>query len=805
MTITLSEFFCPSNEEALEKALKSAHLIVYNQEKDTIFAITYCQDTDQQPYFTAVVQKSPLYASSFISQANTEIAHQDDLLIEQFIDANIVCRDELPRHLFSSVAKYLGPIYKSQKKKELESTDFPPIVTLGSEENQDALCRHWILLLLIDAQASKPFLKTPNTSNIPLSQFLGIITSDSNYDAAALGEQLAEQRAQSLLPIPLPTQWLTSLYALAHIYQLSDASVSIMIFCYLCNQHKHLKYTLSLLPDMSVAQHIKLLASLLAFDETDIHSAISHDSPLVALDLLQIELSNIQSVGNRLSLKSTTNYDQWRKNTFDAYQWFGNIQTQIKPINPLPLSAYPYWQKAIEQIHSLLQKPTWGVNILISAKSGMGKTALIHSIINEYALTAYHINAIDLEGRTIGHLEQLKYYHQLQRLPNKIPNACYVFDNQYAFWQKDGLLSTSYVDSYVDMLSTLLTNNMIPCFWLVEDAGSMDTMLLNKFTTIIQLSELHHQDKYVLVDQCTQHLLNPIWIERIAQHHYITPAMVIPDAFSLAQLKKTPITEQQSPRQLHYLQQINQRLRLAKSPALTLSWKQQDYDLRYLNTDMDLTSIVQQLMNSPQIRLCLYGPSGTGKTGFAKYLAQQLNVPLHIKKASDLLGAYIGDSEKAIANAFLQAEQQQAVLLIDEIDGLIAKREHSHYQWQVTQINEILVQLENFSGIFIATTNHLESFDSAALRRFDLKIKTDYLTSEQAIMMLEAEICDLALNPLTVEQRHQIAHMMQLTPSDFMLLRRQHHFLPIHTTEILLTRLDSLLAFKEDGKKIGFV
>jgi hypothetical protein len=89
MTITPPEFSCPNNEEELEKALKSAHLIVYNQEKDTIFAITYCQDTDQQPYFTAVVQKSPLYASSFISQANTEIAHQDDLLIEQFIDANI--------------------------------------------------------------------------------------------------------------------------------------------------------------------------------------------------------------------------------------------------------------------------------------------------------------------------------------------------------------------------------------------------------------------------------------------------------------------------------------------------------------------------------------------------------------------------------------------------------------------------------------------------------------------------------------------------------------------------------------------
>lgn len=104
-------------------------------------------------------------------------------------------------------------------------------------------------------------------------------------------------------------------------------------------------------------------------------------------------------------------------------------------------------------------------------------------------------------------------------------------------------------------------------------------------------------------------------------------------------------------------------------------------------------------------RLCLYGPPGTGKTAFAHYLAKQLAKPLIIKRASDLLSPYIGETEMAVAAAFNQATKQQAILLIDEVDSFLQDRSKARQSWEVSMVNELLTQLEAFDGVFIASTN----------------------------------------------------------------------------------------------------
>ena len=49
----------------------------------------------------------------------------------------------------------------------------------------------------------------------------------------------------------------------------------------------------------------------------------------------------------------------------------------------------------------------------------------------------------------------------------------------------------------------------------------------------------------------------------------------------------------------------------------------------------------------------------------------------------------------------------------------------------------MLVQMENFDGVFIATTNLMDNLDRASLRRFDLKLEFEYLQSEQAWKMFQ--------------------------------------------------------------------
>ena len=72
---------------------------------------------------------------------------------------------------------------------------------------------------------------------------------------------------------------------------------------------------------------------------------------------------------------------------------------------------------------------------------------------------------------------------------------------------------------------------------------------------------------------------------------------------------------------------------------------------------------------------------------------------------------------------FREAATEKAVLLLDEADSFLADRKSARSSWEVTQVNEILQQMENFSGVFICATNLVTSLDAAALRRFTFKIK----------------------------------------------------------------------------------
>ena len=70
----------------------------------------------------------------------------------------------------------------------------------------------------------------------------------------------------------------------------------------------------------------------------------------------------------------------------------------------------------------------------------------------------------------------------------------------------------------------------------------------------------------------------------------------------------------------------------------------------------------------------MFGPPGTGKTGFVKHLGKELDRKVLVMKGSDLLSKYVGESEQNIAKAFQRAETEHVILFFDEIDGLVQDR-----------------------------------------------------------------------------------------------------------------------------------
>ena len=156
-----------------------------------------------------------------------------------------------------------------------------------------------------------------------------------------------------------------------------------------------------------------------------------------------------------------------------------------------------------------------------------------------------------------------------------------------------------------------------------------------------------------------------------------------------------------------------------------------------------ITEAIQKFQNyrdgidRPRMNILLSGSPGTGKTEFVKYLGKTLNSKVHIVIGSDLLDMYVGGTEKNIRQAFIRAEAEKAILFLDEIDGLMQSRERARRSWEVTQVNELLHQMENFNGVMIGATNFAMNLDAAVLRRFTFKLEFDYLDTSGKILFFE--------------------------------------------------------------------
>ena len=199
------------------------------------------------------------------------------------------------------------------------------------------------------------------------------------------------------------------------------------------------------------------------------------------------------------------------------------------------------------------------------------------------------------------------------------------------------------------------------------------------------------------------------------------------------------------------------------------------YDLAMLNveTRFEVPRIIEAIKARGHGTLCFYGAPGTGKTALAEHLARALDKPLIIKQASDLMSKYVGETEHNMAAMFREAEAEKAVLLLDEADSFLQDRRGAQRTYEVTEVNEMLQGMERYAGIFICTTNLLESLDQAALRRFTFKIKFMPLTALQREQMFvtEALASDAAL--LTPELKARLAKLSVICPGDFAAVKRQ--------------------------------
>ena len=231
------------------------------------------------------------------------------------------------------------------------------------------------------------------------------------------------------------------------------------------------------------------------------------------------------------------------------------------------------------------------------------------------------------------------------------------------------------------------------------------------------------------------------------------------------------------------------------------------YDPNLINAKLDdqafdINALTDGLVCSEHrdFSMLLYGPPGTGKSANIRYLANALGMEVLFKRASDIMGMYVGENEKNIAEVFAQAEEQNLFLIIDEADTFLQNRENASRGWEVSMVNEMLTWLEHHPLPVAFTTNLTDNLDAASKRRFVFKIKCDYMRPDQA---------EYAFRVFFKQDPPQgLERLDMLTPGDFATVQKQSKFKHKNASaEALLDMLRHEIAMKNErpNRPIGFV
>lgn len=591
----------------------------------------------------------------------------------------------------------------------------------------------------------------------------------------ALGERLSGERVLLVGNIDM----------LARVLGLPSHERALLLFASLVKYKRDLR---AVMVDCKVAhsqEAFQLLANLAGASTAEVAASLRPGSRLETLGLIEPPLpeNSVTDLGDLMRISDRLLHVLLGDYASEADMMA--VFTRPAPPTTLSQSDYPHVETDARYLTALLenasQQRAAGVNILLYGAPGTGKTELARVLARDAGCELYEVDCLDKDGNSLSGKDRYRSLQVSQAFLRGRPGAVLLFDEVEDVFpgptrELMSLFGHEEPRGSVNgkaWVNQTLEQNPVPVIWVSNSIRQIDPAYLRRFQFHLELKVPPPTVRESIIRKHLEGLeVSDAFMAKLAARKTLTPAQ-IDSAARFARLTQPAMEEPAESLIERQLDHADQAMGLR--PEVQAHRVVTEYKLDYLNleTRFSVERIIEALRARRRGTLCFYGPPGTGKTVLAEHIAAQLDMPLMIRRASDLMSKYVGETEQQIAGMFARAEEERALLLLDEADSFMQSRQGAVRNYEVSEVNEMLQGMERFDGIFVCTTNLFDRIDEAALRRFAFKIRFKPLVRAQREQMFIAEALGGKAEALKPVWREMLASLDMLTPGDFAVVKQQ--------------------------------